>query len=640
MGESNASHNAASLPSGNGTIADWDNLKDTLRFELFLSLPPSFLGSPMCTSSIAGDTFTGQLITCCVVVAFVCGFLLREWVNQNAPQDFGAPEPLPPLLEHRAGPVDRPAVPRHEDRHVEALPGLDSGAAQVNETEESDEARRQRLGQLAMAMARMNEEADEMRSKRAAVAKKAAAYIPQSGGERRNMLEADAAHRFADYLERHDHSHCFYFAVYAEQHAPNDADSLVVFHKLFLSPSASLCVQLDGPLQADFTRALDTDRDLELAFKLFRELVDVSARNLGREHGLAFLAMEFRRQGRDDRSAHEGGAHVFPSGTAESSSDTLRIPSSQSAGTSMGLSDRADAGLSRQREEMDGFATSTASSSRGVDSREDIDPPADFRRHNDDGDTACLRDTEYEPIGPAHLPAETPADAAQDDTELEDAAPQVDVEIVEEEDDDDDDNDNDMDDDDFGPNAGIDVGDEDGERLDDIDGIMEAVGMKGRYVLVPPYKTLCAAAELFSSSLLTLLQSLALMVLLISLILGASVFTPYVIGRVIVSVSLDLCLLVIRTVSLSAFCVSPLFSSCAPRPSWSFVSWSENSAATPASSAVFSDQSPSFHQSTPRRLLNGTSWWHRPSRLGFATSSPGLQPKFRYTRTLVRCFRD
>lgn len=46
---------------------------------------------------MARDVFKGQIITSCVVVLFVCGFLLREWIMMNAP--FVPPPPPPPPLD-------------------------------------------------------------------------------------------------------------------------------------------------------------------------------------------------------------------------------------------------------------------------------------------------------------------------------------------------------------------------------------------------------------------------------------------------------------------------------------------------------------------------------------------------------------
>lgn len=75
-----------------------------VRFEPLLARPPSPLTiadtlcdlcsllptalSPL-NSDIAQDCFSGQIIVCCVVVAFVTAFLLREWVIANQPQPHG-----------------------------------------------------------------------------------------------------------------------------------------------------------------------------------------------------------------------------------------------------------------------------------------------------------------------------------------------------------------------------------------------------------------------------------------------------------------------------------------------------------------------------------------------------------------------
>lgn len=44
---------------------------------------------------MAEDAFSGQIIVCCVIIAFIAAFLLREWIMANQPHAHAAPE-VPP----------------------------------------------------------------------------------------------------------------------------------------------------------------------------------------------------------------------------------------------------------------------------------------------------------------------------------------------------------------------------------------------------------------------------------------------------------------------------------------------------------------------------------------------------------------
>ncbi|RKP24567.1 hypothetical protein SYNPS1DRAFT_29672 [Syncephalis pseudoplumigaleata] len=83
-------------------------------------------------SRFFADCFEGQIITCLVVVVFVAGFLLREWILQNTPpaelQMLGEAEaadgPLPPPL-----PPPPPPPLRHVgDRPADVLPARNNAA--------------------------------------------------------------------------------------------------------------------------------------------------------------------------------------------------------------------------------------------------------------------------------------------------------------------------------------------------------------------------------------------------------------------------------------------------------------------------------------------------------------------------------
>ena len=60
---------------------------------------PELLLTILC-SAVARDIFQGQIITSCVVVLFVCAFLIREWIMMNAHFANLVPPPPPPPPQH------------------------------------------------------------------------------------------------------------------------------------------------------------------------------------------------------------------------------------------------------------------------------------------------------------------------------------------------------------------------------------------------------------------------------------------------------------------------------------------------------------------------------------------------------------
>ncbi|KAL8287429.1 hypothetical protein RQP46_003287 [Phenoliferia psychrophenolica] len=97
---------------------------------------------------LAQDTFKGQVLTSCVVVLFVCGFLLREWVMMMGPFPPPAPEPVvapapnpanDPFIQGLMGgppPLQAPHLIEEDDE--EGLPGLESIDDSDSERPESD----------------------------------------------------------------------------------------------------------------------------------------------------------------------------------------------------------------------------------------------------------------------------------------------------------------------------------------------------------------------------------------------------------------------------------------------------------------------------------------------------------------------
>ena len=76
----------------------WHKHQDTLQrvASCPARCPPSLRPADMCSLSnraMARDAFSGQIIVCCVVVAFIAAFLLREWVLSNQPLAEGDPVP-------------------------------------------------------------------------------------------------------------------------------------------------------------------------------------------------------------------------------------------------------------------------------------------------------------------------------------------------------------------------------------------------------------------------------------------------------------------------------------------------------------------------------------------------------------------
>ncbi|KAG6888471.1 hypothetical protein C0995_008044 [Termitomyces sp. Mi166 len=130
-----------------------------IHFDKSLPQPTTFLGRltthPVWTA-LSADIFTGQIIASLIVLTFVAVFLLREWISQNArpgifdddeflPEEGVAPRPDP---RPPAGPPPQPhpleeALARRQAEALRALEALREGADGPNAAEErrQDKAR-------------------------------------------------------------------------------------------------------------------------------------------------------------------------------------------------------------------------------------------------------------------------------------------------------------------------------------------------------------------------------------------------------------------------------------------------------------------------------------------------------------------
>jgi hypothetical protein len=375
---------------------------------------------------------------------------LREWVNQNAPQDFAVadpPEPLDRLVD--------PPVPQQPEP-------ANTLAARLIERVDVESIRRQ--APLAAA-----------RKAGAAVA------VLQEGDLRGRLDDPLEVLRFGQYLARNDDENYFAFSVAAERLAPNDVNGLRRVHSLFLSPSARMPLTLDDELQTELSDILNHNvhEDGQRAFAILCELATVSARKLATKHGVAFFQNESQRQ------PFGGPSSSTSTGASTTTSNTALDPTRN---YSEDCSESVDAETMRRLEEFHAapprpswnpfYEASTAETFRGHDGKETT-------QLEGRGPSSSLHDTERDdmPSTSTGGVSEPIQNAAASDSEG-DAAAQPDEILEDEEEVDDDDDDNEADEEEFEPAVPVDVADDEGERLDDIDGIMEAVGMKGRCVLV------------------------------------------------------------------------------------------------------------------------------------------------------------
>ncbi|CAG8601146.1 5730_t:CDS:10, partial [Acaulospora morrowiae] len=101
------------LPESNGTIIEKSSLSvlyvSILKGTLWYAPPEAveFVEAyGEFTSKFFADTFEGQIITCIVVIVFVAGFLLREWIIQNTPPEDGLENEMMGIEENDVIPND------------------------------------------------------------------------------------------------------------------------------------------------------------------------------------------------------------------------------------------------------------------------------------------------------------------------------------------------------------------------------------------------------------------------------------------------------------------------------------------------------------------------------------------------------